>query len=160
MVMPESVDHWTGSGSGPRGELTAAVGASVGKSLPVDSLSGRIEGRRAPDEEATPLGQPPFFVDFPREADLLDPFVAGTPLAYFSLKVPQVRDLFGTLLLSVSTGAVGTVCQHAASRRGQSRMGMCRAYSDDSVRRAITEQQFGAAQRAANATALRSSGST
>ena len=53
----------------------------------------------------TPLGQLPFFVDFPKQADLFTPFVRAAPLAYTSPNAPKLRDVLGTPLLSVVSGA-------------------------------------------------------
>ena len=53
----------------------------------------------------TPLGQLPFFVDFPKQADLFAPFIRAAPLAYTSPNAPKLREVLGTPLLSAVSGA-------------------------------------------------------
>ena len=98
-------DDLTISGSHALGERSAPLPARIEEALAVDSFAGKIEVRWAPDEAVAPLGQLPFFVDFLKVANLFDPFVAEAPPAYASPNKPQVRNLLGTLLLSVLAGA-------------------------------------------------------
>ena len=129
----------TVSGSHPLGERSAAPPARIEESVAVDSFAGKIEVRWAPDEAVTPLGQLAFFVDFLKVANLFDPFVAEAPLTYASPNKPRVRDLLGTLLLSVLAGAKryahGNALRHDGVNPGL--LGMSRMCSDDSVRRGI-----------------------
>ncbi len=78
------------SGSHPLGERSAALAAHIEEALAVDSVAGKIEVRWAPDEAVTPPGQPPFFVDCLKGANLFDPFVAEAPLVYAGPNKPQV----------------------------------------------------------------------
>ena len=68
-------------------------------------LLGRVQIRWAPDEEVTPLGQMPFFIDFLKQAGLFDAFVQDASRSYSSSNRPCVRDVLGTLLLTTLSGA-------------------------------------------------------
>ena len=127
------------TGAHPLGERSAGVQARLEKSVPVDSFAGKVEVRWAPEEAVTPLGQLPFFVDFLKQADLFDPFVREAPLQYSSPNAPRVRDVLGTLLLSVVSGASRYAHVNALRYDGVNPglLGMRRVCSDDSVRRAI-----------------------
>ena len=74
--------------------------------MALDSFRCRIHARWSPDEAVTPLGQLPFFIDFLKQADLFDPFVKACPLQFTSPNAPKVRDILGTQLLSIVTGAL------------------------------------------------------
>ncbi len=129
----------TVSGAHPLGERSSGVPARLEESVPVDSFAGKVEVRWAPEEAVTPLGQLPFFVDFLKQADLFDPFVREAPLEYTSPNAPRVRDVLGTLLLSVVSGASRYAHVNALRWDGVNPglLGMKRVCSDDSVRRAI-----------------------
>ncbi|MDE0207883.1 MAG: transposase [Candidatus Tectomicrobia bacterium] len=105
----------------------------------MDTYAGRVQIRWAPDEEVTPLGQLPFLIDFLKQGGLFDAFVEGAPLSYSSNNRPRVRDVLGTLLLAILSGArrymhVNVLRHDAVNPR---LLGMQRVCSDDSVRRAI-----------------------
>lgn len=129
----------TVSGAHPLGERSAGVPALLEESVPLDSFAGKVEVRWAPEEAVTPLGQLPFLVDFLKQADLFDPFVREAPLQYRSPNAPRVRDVLGTLLLSVVSGASRYAHVNALRYDGVNPglLGMSRVCSDDSVRRAI-----------------------
>ena len=100
----------TVSGAHPVGESKTGPPARVEGPVPLDSFVGKIEVKWAPDEAVTPWGQLPFFVDFLKQADLFEPFVEQAPLSYASPNAPQVRDVLGTVLLSVLAGARRYAC--------------------------------------------------
>ncbi len=97
-----------------------------------------MEVRWAPGEAVTPLGQLPFLVDTLKQADLFDPFVRDAP---------RVRDVLGTLLLSVVSAAsrYGHVNAPRYDGVNPGLLGMTRVCSDDSVRRAIGRMDPGEA---------------
>ena len=72
--------------------------------MALDSFGGRVHARWSPDEAVSPFGQLPFFLDVLKHADLFEPFVAGYPLQFSSPNAPKVRDVPGTLVLSIVTG--------------------------------------------------------
>ena len=59
-------------------------------------------GRRT--KPSLPLGQLPFFIDFLKQANLLEPYVEECPLQFSSPNAPEVRDVLGTLLMSIVAG--------------------------------------------------------
>ena len=129
----------TVSGAHPAGEPAAGLPAPTEKPLALDSFAGRIEVKWAPDEAVTALGQLPFFIDFLKQADLFEPFVAEAPLQYASPNAPQVRDVLGTLLLAVTNGATRYSHVNAVRHDGVNPglLDMRRVCSDDSVLRAV-----------------------
>ena len=133
-------DGLTVLGAHPLGERSTGLPARVEEPLPVDSFAGKIEAQWAPEETVASLGRLPFAVDFLKQADLFDPFVREEPLSNANPNKPQVRDLLGTLLLSVPTGASRYAHVNALRYDGVNTqlLGMTRVCSDDSVRRAMT----------------------
>ena len=105
----------------------------------LDSFSGKLHVRWEPDEAVTPLGQLPFFIDYLKQADLFAPFVADCPLRFTSPNAPNVRDILGTMVLSIVTG--GRRYSHVNALRhdgvNPALLGMNKVCSDDSVRRAF-----------------------
>ena len=67
------------SGSG-----AARLSACAEESIPVASFASRIDVGRAPGGAVTQPGQQSLFADLPKQADLFDAFVVGTPLAHAS----------------------------------------------------------------------------
>ena len=129
----------TVSGAHPVGEPAAGPPAPIEEPVALDSFAGRIEVQWAPDEAVTALGQLPFFIDFLKQSDLFEPFVAEAPLRYASPNAPQVRDVLGTLLLAVTNGATRYSHVNAVRHDGVNPglLDMRRVCSDDSVLRAM-----------------------
>jgi hypothetical protein len=128
------------SGGHPSGDRpTVEPAAGVERSPTVDTFAGKVHVEWAPDEAVTPLGQLPFFIDYLKQAGLFDPFVADCPLDYTSPNAPAKRDLLGTLVLGLLTGAKRYA--HMTALRNDSvnpaLLGMKRVCSDDSVRRGL-----------------------
>ena len=59
----------------PIGERDLVEQTDSKKPMALDSFGGRVHARWSPDEAVTPLGQLPFFIDFLKQADLIDPYV-------------------------------------------------------------------------------------
>ena len=59
----------------PFGERDLVEQTDSKESMTLDSFGGRIHVRWSPDEAVTPLGQLPFFIDFLKQANLLEPYV-------------------------------------------------------------------------------------
>ena len=119
------------AGSQPR------VESALDGPIPVDTYAGRIDVDWDPEAAVTPLGQLPFFVEFLRHAGLFDAWVAGCPLHYTSPNAPPVRDLLGTVLLSILSGHRRYA--HITALRADTvippLLGMRRVLSEDAVRR-------------------------
>ena len=56
----------------PLGERTLVERSASNEPMALDSFGGRIHVRWSPDEAVTSLGQLPFFIDFLKQADLID----------------------------------------------------------------------------------------
>ena len=102
----------TVSDNRPLGEGAAGPPACIGGPITVDCQAGKAEVQRAWGEAVTPLGQPLFFVDYLKQADLFDPFVGQAPLTYAGRNRPQVRYVLGTLLPGASRYAYGNARRH------------------------------------------------
>ena len=87
----------------------------------------------------TPLGQPPFFIDFLKTSGLFDPLVADCPLRYGSPNAPKKRDVVGTAMLAMLAGHKRYA--HIAALRCDAvlpeLLGMSKIVSEDAVRRAF-----------------------
>jgi hypothetical protein len=122
--------------SHPSGEQPVVDPAPIGP-VAVDTFSGRIDIAWDPDAAVTPLGQLPFFIEFLKQADLFEAWVADCPLRYTSPNAPPARDLLGTVLLSVLSGHRRYA--HITALRCDSvippLLGMKRVRSEDAVRR-------------------------
>ena len=111
--------------------------------MELDSFWGRINVPPLPDEAVTPLGQLPFFIDHLKQADLFYPdvaeHVAACPLQFSSPNAPEVRDVPGTMLLSIVTGSRRYAHVKALRHDGINPplLGLSKVCSDDSVRRAL-----------------------
>lgn len=88
----------------PLGELMPCTFGDGASSFFVDTFAGRIHVQWDSDAAVTPLGQFAFFADFLKTAELFDPWVADCPLEYRSNNAPRIRDVLGTLFLSVLSG--------------------------------------------------------
>ena len=58
-----------------------------------DTFGGRVHIEWDATAPVTPFGQLPFFIDFLKQANLFDPWVADCPLYLTSPNAPRKRDL-------------------------------------------------------------------
>lgn len=105
----------------------------------VDTFAGRIHVEWDPDAAVTPMGQLPFFIEFLKVSGLYDTFVAECPLRYTSPNAPKVRDVLGTLLLSILAGhkRYAHITTIRSDRVNPELLGMKEIASEDSIRRAL-----------------------
>ena len=125
---------------GDRAEVEKAhTNEPANEPVALDSFSGQVHVRWSPDAAVTPLGQLPFFIDYLKQADLFDPFVADCPLRFSSPNAPKVRDVVGTMVLSIVTGGRRYAHVNALRHDGVNPglLGLRKICSDDSVRRAL-----------------------
>jgi hypothetical protein len=108
--------------------------------LAVDTFDGRIHVEWDPQAAVTPLGQLPFFIEFLKVAELFDPWVEQSPLAYSSPNAPEKRDILGTMLLSILAGhkRYAHITSMRCDQVNAELLGMKKVASEDSVRRAFT----------------------
>jgi hypothetical protein len=107
----------------------------------VDTFAGRIQVEWDPDAAVTPLGQLPFFIEFLKVSGLYEAFIADCPLKYSSPNAPEVRDVLGTLFLSVLAGhkRYAHITTIRTDRVNPELLGMTGVASEDSVRRALSQ---------------------
>ena len=109
--------------------------------LALSSFAGKVHVEWDPTAAVTPLGQLPFFIEFLQVSGVFDELVESCPLDYTSPNASSKRDVVGTLLLSILAG------HHRYAHMNSVRMdtvnpallGMRRAVSDDTVRRALKD---------------------
>ena len=102
-----------------------------------DTFAGRVHIEWDGTAPVTPYGQLPFFIDFLKQANLFDAWVADCPLHLSSPNAPSKRDLLGTVMLSILAGHRRYA--HITSLRCDAvnprLLGMRKVVSEDSVRR-------------------------
>lgn len=105
----------------------------------VETFAGRIHVEWDPDAAVTPMGQLPFFIEFLKVSGLYDTFVADCPLRYSSPNAPHVRDVLGTLVLSILAGhkRYAHITSIRCDRVNPELLGMTGVVSEDSIRRAL-----------------------
>ena len=118
-----------------------ALPAQAPEPLALSSFAGKVQVEWDPIAAVTPLGQLPFFIEFLKVSGVFDELVENCPLDYTSPNASSKRDVVGTLLLSILAG------HHRYAHMNSVRMdtvnpsllGMRRAVSDDTVRRALKD---------------------
>ncbi len=94
-----------------------------------------------PHAPVTPLGQLIFFAQFLKTSARFDLWVEDCPWVYTSANAPAVREVCGTVLLSVLSGHHRYA--HVSTLRGDRvnapLLGMSQVVSEDSVRRALAK---------------------
>lgn len=109
----------------------------------VDTFAGRIHVEWDPAAAVTPLGQLPFFIEFLKVSGLYEAFVADCPLTYSSPNAPEVRDVLGTLVLSILAGhkRYAHITTIRSDQVNPELLGMTGVLSEDSVRRALSHME-------------------
>lgn len=107
--------------------------------IPVDTYGGRVHISWDHEAPATPFGQLSFFIEFLKSTKLFDQLVESCPLKLTSPNAPAVRDILGTIMLSILSGH--TRYAHMTTVRTDKvnapLLGMNKIVSEDSVRRAL-----------------------
>ena len=113
--------------------------AAMPQPLAVDTLGRRLHVEWDPLAPVTPLGQLVFFCQFLAASGLYASWVANCPLRYDSPNAPAVRDVLGTSVLAILSGACRYA--HVTALRGDrvnpQGLGMEKVVSEDSLRRAF-----------------------
>jgi len=107
--------------------------------IPVDTYGGRVYVEWNHETPVTPLGQLSFFIEFLRRTELFDNWIEQCPLTLSSPNAPEIRDVLGTILISVLSGH--TRYSHITTVRTDKvnapLLGMSKIVSEDSVRRSL-----------------------
>ena len=94
--------------SHPKGEAAKSIfeQSEISKkvSLAVDTFRGKVHVEWEPQGAVSSLDQLIFFVEFLKQGDLFDPWVADFPVEFVSPNAPRKRDILGAMLLSVLSG--------------------------------------------------------
>jgi len=113
----------------------------------VDTFAGRIQIEWDQDAAVTPMGQLPFFIEFLKTSGLYDALLADCPLTYTSPNAPNVRDVVGTLVLSILAGhkRYSHITTIRTDQVNPELLGMKAIASEDSIRRALIHMDESAA---------------
>lgn len=135
--------HPEGEGSNELQDATREVLVPV---LPVDTEGRRVHVEWDPFAPVTPLGQLVFFCQFLATSGLYSKWIANCPLRYASPNAPTVRDVLGTAVLGILSGACRYA--HVTALRGDQvnpqGLGMEKVVSEDSLRRAFQDEDSAA----------------
>lgn len=126
------------NGEGPKAQNKSEL-LSENNTLAVDTFGGRVHVEWDPQSATTPLGQLPFFIEFLKIGNLLDPWISECPLNLTSHNAPSKRDVLGTLLLSILAGhkRYAHVTTIRCDGVNPGLLGMSKIVSEDSLRRAL-----------------------
>ena len=123
----------------PEGEVQIAGNQPAETVTSLDTFAGKIYVKWTPEATVSSLGLLPFFIEFLKTSGLFDKWVADCPLRYTSGNAPEIRDVLGTLVLSVLAGHWRYA--HISAIRGDginpALLGMTGVASEDSVRRGM-----------------------
>jgi hypothetical protein len=105
----------------------------------VDTYAGRIHIEWDHNASVTPMGQLPFFIEFLKASGLYDAFLADCPLCYTSPNAPNIKDVLGTIVLSILAGhkRYSHITTIRTDQVNPELLGMVAVASEDSVRRAF-----------------------
>ena len=128
------------------GEKDNLVSADLSR-VSVDTFAGRIQIEWDQDAAVTPMGQLPFFIEFMKTSGLYDALLADCPLYYTSPNAPNVRDVVGTLVLSILAGhkRYSHITTIRTDQVNPELLGMKAIASEDSIRRALIHMDEAAA---------------
>ena len=123
----------------PEGELQTTGNQPAEAVTSLDTFAGKIQVKWLPEATVSSLGLMPFFIEFLKTSGLFDNWVEGCPLHYTSGNAPEVRDVLGTLVLSVLAGHWRYAHINAIRADGinPELLGMTGVASEDSVRRGM-----------------------
>ncbi|MDA0759779.1 MAG: transposase, partial [Proteobacteria bacterium] len=136
MKLPEVQTHQNGESSSA---LKEPDYLSADAKLAVDTFGGRVHVEWDPQSAVTPLGQLPFFIEFLKLGNFLDPWIEDCPLHLTSPNAPSKGDVLGTLLLSILAGhrRYAHVTTIRCDGVNPGLLGMSKIVSEDSLRRAL-----------------------
>lgn len=123
----------------PTGEQVITQKTRKTEQFPIDTYAGKLHVEWDPNAAVTPLGQLPFFIEFLKTSKLFDDLVKDCPLELTSNNASSVRDILGSMMLSVLSGH--TRYSHVTALRGESvnaeLLGMKKIVSEDVIRRSL-----------------------
>ena len=88
----------------PSGEQPPVEPIGSATPMTLDTFSGPVKVEWDASTSLTPLGQLVYFIEFLKVSGRFDAWVGDCPLAYTSPNAPAVRDVLGTLKLSILSG--------------------------------------------------------
>ena len=129
----------TQSESHPQGENQNDKNVHLQNKIAVDTYDGRVHIEWDDEAPVTPMGQLAFFIEFLKRTELFDHWINTCPLKFTSPNAPKIRDILGTLLLSILSGHTrySHITTIRTDRVNAPLLGMKKIMSEDSIRRAL-----------------------
>jgi hypothetical protein len=123
----------------PEGEAKNHDKSVKESTLEVETYDGKLFVEWDPDLSVTPMGQLPFFIEFLKLGGCFDKLVSGCPLVYKSNNAPQIRDVLGSLFLSILSGhkRYAHISMLFNDHVSAGMLGMDKFVGEDSARRAL-----------------------
>lgn len=125
----------------PLGEDAQALIALPSSRVAIDTYGGRVHVEWDREASLTPMGQLGFFIEFLKTTKLFDELVAECPLSFSSNNSSSVRDILGSMMLSVLAGH--TRYSHVTALRNEQvnaqLLGMNKIVSEDVIRRFLIQ---------------------
>ena len=132
-----------------KGEQKTQKEIDLNSPIPVDTFGGRVHVKWDEEASVTPFGQLAFFIEFLKTSGVYNDWVDKCPMVFNSPNAPSKLNILGTTFLSVLAGHKRY--SHMTSIRcdtvSTGLLGMSKAVSEDSVRRAFSnnvEEEAGA----------------
>ncbi len=137
MELPEVLTHQKGEDLEPQKKPHYLL--TDESKLAVDTFGGRVHVEWDVQSSVTPLGQLPFFIEFLKLGNLLEPWIDDCPLHLTSPNAQSKRDVLGTMLLSILAGhkRYAHITTIRCDNVNPSLLGMKQIVSEDSLRRAL-----------------------
>ena len=122
----------------PTGDQLAVDPVAPTGPTTLDTFAGFVKVEWEEVSPLTAFGQMAYFIEFLKVSGRFDAWVADCPLSYTSGNAPLVRDVLGTLMLSILSGHKRYA--HITALRSDGvlpeLLGMRKIVSEDSARRA------------------------
>ena len=123
----------------PLGANLQSKELTANKRTSVDTYAGRVQVEWDSEAAVTPMGQLSFFIEFLKTTKLFDELVDDCPLKLTSNNASKVRDVVGSMMLSILSGH--TRYSHVTALRGEGvnadLLGMKKMVSEDVIRRML-----------------------
>ncbi len=123
----------------PKGERKSATEIAKSDLIPVDTFGGKVQVRWDKNASLTPMGQLSFFIEYLKTSGLFNRWVTRCPIIYASGNAPRVRDVLGTIMLSILSGhkRYSHITNIRCDTVNPPLLGMTKVVSEDAVRRAL-----------------------
>lgn len=123
----------------PKGEQKSSKELTKSDLISVDTFGGKVQIRWDKNASLTCMGQLSFFIEYLKVSGLFDRWVKSCPINYRSGNAPKVKDVLGTILLSILSGhkRYSHITNIRCDTVNPPLLGMTKVVSEDAVRRSL-----------------------